>query len=449
MRGPPQALSKSQMSPIPTLADEDAARLRIRRSRALATGLLLVMVAVFVGTWLAPNPDFVLSLLHAASEAGIVGGLADWFAVTALFRHPLGLPIPHTAILPTSKDRIGRALGAFVERSFLTEAVLLPRLRAAEPGRRLAEWLSAPANAALIAEPLVAAMPQIVKALENPELRDFLNQAVGDQLRSLKVAPMVGRVLAVLTRSGEADALFERAVDIARAWIEDNRGEIDRLVGERSRWWIPTAIDRRIANAIVEGLAEILERLHERDSDARKKLGEAVAKFIADLIRSRERRRELNEAWRRLVQRPEIRAWLNAAFAELARGLRADAAASAPRSRAVIEKAIVSIGLTLAADAPMRGKIDQSAERLAVWVISFRGAIARFMAEVVKSWDAETLAQRLELVIGGDLQYIRMNGTIVGALVGCALFLITRAARSEEHTSELQSPLNLVCRLLL
>jgi len=385
------------------------------------------MVAAFVATWLAPNPGFVLSVVRAASEAGVIGGLADWFAVTALFRHPLGLPIPHTAILPTSKDRIGRALGAFVERSFLTEAVLLPRLRAAEPGKRVAAWLSSPENAALIADPLVAAMPQIVKVLENPELRDFLNQAIGDQLKSLNVAPLVGRVLAVLTRSGEADALFERAVDIARAWLEGNRGEINRLVEERSRWWIPAAIDRRIANAIIEGVAELLTSLHDRNSDARKKLGAAVAKFIADLIRSRERRRELNEAWRRLIQRPEVRAWLNAAFAELSKGLRADAAATAPRSRAVIEKAVVSIGETLAADAAMREKIGQSTERLAMWVISFRGAIARFMAEVVRGWDAETLVQRLELVIGSDLQYIRMNGTIVGALVGCALFLITRA----------------------
>ena len=414
------------MSPIPSVADEDAARLRIQRSRVLATGLLLIMVAVFVGTWLAPNPGFVVALMRAASEAGIVGGLADWFAVTALFRYPLGLPIPHTAILPNNKDRIGRALGAFVERSFLTEAVLLPRLRAVEPGRRLAEWLSSSENAALIADPLVAAMPQIVSALENPELREFLNQAVGDQLRSLNVAPVAGRVLTILTRSGEADALFKRGVDLARAWLNDNRAQIDKLVEERSRWWIPTAIDRRIAKAIVDGLVELVESLHDPKSEARKKLDEAVAKFIADLIRSRERRRELNEAWGRLLQRPEVRAWLNAVWSELSKALRTDAMIPASRSRAVLEKAIVSIGQTLAADAAMQEKINQFAERLTVRVISFRGAIARFMAEVVQSWDAETLAARLELVIGSDLQYIRMNGTIVGALVGCALFLITR-----------------------
>ena len=416
------------MSPIPSVADEEAARLRIRRSRNLATGLLLIMVAVFVGTWLAPNPGFGVALLRAASEAGIVGGLADWFAVTALFRHPLGLPIPHTAILPANKDRIGRALGAFVERSFLTEAVLLPRLRAAEPGKRLATWLSSSENVGLVVEPLVAAMPQIVGILENPELRKFLNQALGEQLRALNIAPIVGRVLAILTRSGEADALFERVIDLARMWLDDNREEIDGLVEERSRWWIPKAIDRRIARAIMDGLSELLESLHDPQSDARKKLGDGFVRLITDLIRSPERRKELNEARNRLLQHPEVQAWLNAVWSEVSKGLRADVASPSSRTREVLEKAIVSLGEALAADEVMQEKIDQYAERSAVRVIGFRGEIARFMAEVVRGWDAQTLAARLELVIGSDLQYIRVNGTIVGALVGCGLFLITWAS---------------------
>lgn len=415
------------MSALPSLADEEAARSRIRRSRNFATGLLLIMVAVFAGTWLAPNPGFGVALLRAASEAGIVGGLADWFAVTALFRHPLGLPIPHTAILPTNKDRIGWALGAFIERSFLTEAVLLPRLRAAKPGRRVATWLSSSENVALVVEPLVAAMPRIVSILENPELRDFLNQALGEQLRALNVAPIVGRVLAILTRSGEAEALFKRVIDLARAWLDDNRNEVDRLVEERSRWWIPKAIDRRIAKAIMDALSELLESLHDPESDARKQLGESFVRFIADLIRSPERRMELNEARNRLLQHPEVQAWLNAVWGELSKGLRADAASPTSRTRAVLEKAIVSLGEALAADESMQERIDQYAERFAVRVIGFRGEIARLIAEVVRGWDAETLAARLELVIGSDLQFIRMNGTIVGALVGCGLFLITRA----------------------
>ena len=415
------------MLAIPSVADEEAARLRIRRGRNFATGLLLVMVVVFAGTWLAPHPGSGVALLRAASEAGIVGGLADWFAVTALFRHPLGLPIPHTAILPANKDRIGRALGAFVERSFLTEAVLLPRLRAAEPGKRVAAWLSSSENVALVVEPLVAAMPQIVGILENPELRAFLNHALGEQLRAVNVAPIVGRVLAILTRSGEAEALFKRAIDLARAWLDDNRKEIDRLVEERSRWWIPKAIDRRIAKAIMDALSELLEGLQDPHSEARRKLGDGFVRFIADLIRSPERRTELNEARNRLLQRPEVQAWLNAVWSEVSKGLRADAASPNSRTKVVLEKAIVSLGEALAADAAMQEKVDQFAEGCVVRVIGFRGEIARFIAEVVRGWDAETLAARLELVIGTDLQFIRMNGTIVGALVGCGLFLVTSA----------------------
>ena len=410
--------------PIPSVLDEDAARTRIRRSRTLATALLLGMALVFVGASLAPNAGVGVALLRAASEAGIVGGLADWFAVTALFRRPLGLPIPHTGILPANKDRIGRALGAFVERSFLTEAVLVPRLRAAKPGRRLAEWLSSAENVPLIVDPVVAALPQIVSAVENPELRAFLNEAVGDQLRAVDLAPIVGRFLEILTQSGEADLLFKRAVDAALQWLNDNRAEIDKLVAQRSRWWMPPAVDRRIARTIVEGITDVLNGLSRPDSDTRKKFHEALAAFIGDLMRSPERREEWNETRNRLLRHPEVQAWLNMVWSELAQALRADVAKPASGARAVLEKAVLSIGQSLAADHVMQGKINRNIELLIMRVIPFRGEIGRFMAEVIRSWDADTLAARLELVIGSDLQYIRMNGTIVGALVGCALFLL-------------------------
>ena len=413
---------------IPTLRDEEKARQNIRRNRALATGLLATMVMLFGVTWLVPNPCFGTALLRAGAEAGIVGGLADWFAVTALFRHPLGLPIPHTAILPNNKDRIGRALGAFVERSFLTEAVLLPRLRAAHPGQRFAAWLSSPEIVPHIVEPIVAALPQIIRAVENRDLRDFLNQAVGEQLRRVDLAPILGRLLEILTHSGEADVLFERAIGIAVHWLDANRGVIEKLVAQHSRWWVPAVIDRRIARTIIEGVTEVLDGLHHPDGETRQKFREALAGLIEGLMHSPEQREELNEARNRLLQHPDVQGWLNAVWTELSEALAADLAdPTSSRTRAVLEKAITSVGQTLAADTAMQARIDEALERATGQVISFRGEIARFMAEVIRSWDAETLTARLELVIGSDLQYIRMNGTIVGCLVGCVIFLITWA----------------------
>ncbi|MGH1570942.1 DUF445 domain-containing protein [Methylobacterium sp. P31] len=410
---------------IPTIQDEESARRTIRRNQSLATGLLLVMVAVFVTTHLVRYPGFGIALLRSGSEAGIVGGLADWFAVTALFRHPLGLPIPHTAILPNNKARIGRALGTFVERSFLTETVLLPRLRAANPSRRLATWLSAPENAALVAEPVVAALPQILRVVESRELSDFFKEAAGEQLRAIDLAPAVGRVLGLLTQSGEADALFERATDIALQWLEQNRGEIDRLVAQRSRWWVPGAVDRRLARTLIESVSDVLTGLHQPESVSRQKFRSALTGLIDDLMHSPQRREELNEARDRLLQHPDVQAWLNAIWTELSEALAADAVDPSSGTRAALEKTIHSVGTALAADENMQAKIDFSLEKATGQVINYRGEIARFMAEVIEGWDAQTLTERLELVIGSDLQFIRMNGTIVGSLVGCLIFLVT------------------------
>ena len=196
------------------------------------------MVVLFGVTWLVPNPCFGTALLRAGAEAGIVGGLADWFAVTALFRHPLGLPIPHTAILP---DRIDRTCSWRVRRAQFSDRGRAPAAPASGPPRPALRCLAfLPTEiVSRIVEPIIAALPQIIRAVENRDLRDFLNQAVGEQLRKVDLAPILGRLLEILTHSGEADVLFERAIGIAVHWLEANRGVIEKLVAQHSRSWVP------------------------------------------------------------------------------------------------------------------------------------------------------------------------------------------------------------------
>jgi Protein of unknown function (DUF445) len=225
---------------------DEAARSRLKRNRTLATGLLVLMGVTFIGTHVIESPGFATMLLRSGAEAGIVGGFADWFAVTALFRHPLGLPIPHTAIVPSNKDRIARTLGGFVERNFLTEDVLLKKLREIHAGRRFAAWLAAPDTAPLIAGSLVGALPYLIRSLESRDLHDFAHRTLGEQLREADIAPILGRIVHALTASGEADILFERAVGIAARWLQDNAPQIDQLVQERSHWWIPRTMYGRL-----------------------------------------------------------------------------------------------------------------------------------------------------------------------------------------------------------
>jgi uncharacterized membrane-anchored protein YjiN (DUF445 family) len=412
----------------PAPGDADAVRRRrLSRNRLLATAMLTVMGVIFAATHLVAEPGFLTLLVRAAAEAGMVGGIADWFAVTALFRHPLGLPIPHTAIIPTNKDRIGSTLGRFVESNFLTPEVLLPKLRQLQAGRQAAAWLAAPATAGVISGAIAAALPGLMRSLQSRDLHDFVQRAFGDAFSRLDLAPVIAQAVRVLTASGEADVLFDRALGVATRWIDDNREHLDLLIRQRSRWWIPKAIDRRIAGAILDALTDLLTDLQDRDSDARAKFRVALDGLVTDLLDSPTQRAQVNDAARRLFAHPDTRAWLASVWSGLADAAEADLTQQQPQVAAALERPISLIARTLAADAVMQRHIDGAAEHIALAVIGWRTEIGAFIAEVVRNWDSRTLVERLELVVGSDLQYIRMNGTIVGACTGCLIFLVARA----------------------
>ncbi len=413
--------------PVSPAGADAARRQRLRLNRVLATAMLSGMGVVFIATHLVPEPGFLTLLIRAGAEAGMVGGIADWFAVTALFRHPLGLPIPHTAIIPTNKDRIGRTLGRFVESNFLTPEVLFPKLRQLQVGRRVAEWLAAPATAGLISHSITAALPRLISSLRSRDLHDFVQRAFGEEFRNLDVAPVIAHAMRLLATSGEADALFDRTIEIGIRWIGENRGQLDTIISQRSRWWIPKAIDRQIAAAIVDGVMELLTGLRDPGSDARAKFRAALAGIANDLLDSAEHRGQVNEAARRLFTRPDTRAWLASIWNQLCDAAIADLAQPQSRLSVTLEKPISLVAQTLATDEVMQQHIDDLVERIAHSLIGWRTEIGAFIAEVVRNWDSRTLVERLELVVGSDLQYIRMNGTLVGACVGCLIFLATRA----------------------
>jgi uncharacterized membrane-anchored protein YjiN (DUF445 family) len=403
---------------------ESAPHRNLRRNRALATALLGIMVVIFIITGVLRTSDFAVALLRAAAEAGIVGGLADWFAVTALFRHPLGLPIPHTAILPSNRDRIGHAIGRFVEQSFLTSAVLLPKLKSSEPARHLAVWLARPATVEALIGPVMALMPQVWR--EAAGFGKFLDRALARELRSIDVAPFVGHGLRLVAASGEADVLFERAAEAAISWLRDNRAQLDEIVRQRSRWWIPRPVNRAVASGLLDGLTEFLDKVRRADSDARRRFREGISSLAQKLSQSPEYRAQINAAKDRLLDHPDVRAWMMAIRRELSGLILADMHATDSKIRAALQTAVISVGKALAGDSEAQRRVNDLIERLVIQVIARRSDIGSFIAEVIKQWDARTLSDRFELVIGTDLQYIRMNGTIVGAAVGALIFLAER-----------------------
>jgi uncharacterized membrane-anchored protein YjiN (DUF445 family) len=409
---------------------ESEARLRraLQRNRALATGMLGGAAAIFLASAAVRAPGFWLGLVRAGAEAALVGGLADWFAVTALFRHPLGLPFPRTAVIPKNKDRIGDGLGDFVERNFLAPELLAAKLAELAPVARVARWLADPAHAEAVAQRVAETLPPLLRSLEDRELRLFVARSFQAQLHEAELAPTLGRIVALATRSGPVDALFDRALDAAADLLVRHEDRIYALVAERSRWWIPRTLDRRIAETIFAGIADIIAELRDPASEARRSFRADLETFADGLVHSPDWRRRVAEFKDKLLEQDEVQAWLASVWDELRAIVLADLEAPASRTRAALAQGLASLGLTLERDEGMQRRLHEGLEHVALAVVPWRGRISALIAEVVRGWDARTMAARIELAIGSDLQYIRMNGTLVGAAVGCLLYLIGRFA---------------------
>ncbi|HZS83259.1 MAG TPA: DUF445 domain-containing protein [Stellaceae bacterium] len=405
---------------------EASQRAALRRNKRRATLLLLAVASIFLATTAAREVGFWLLLLRAAAEAAVVGALADWFAVTAVFRRPLGLPIPHTAIVPRNQDRIGEGLGSFVAANFLTPGLLAEKLRQIDVAARIAAFLGEEAQAERLAERIVALLPYVIRSLEDEDIRNFAARALGEQLREADLAAAFGKSLGTLTQGAPFDTVFDRALDGLRRTVEREQGTIYRLVEERTAWWIPRAIDRRIAGAIMAAIAEFLTELRRPESRRRRALRARLAKLARDLVSSPPQRERFDALKNQLLDQPAVAAWLGAAWDALRAIVLDDLASPRSRTREALARGFCSLGRALAADEAMRARLNAAIEEAAVKaVVPWRNEIGRFISEVVRGWETRTVVERLELALGSDLQYIRITGTLVGACVGCLLFLLS------------------------
>ena len=409
---------------------EEFQRRALRRNRLIATALLGAMATIFLATNVVPEAGFWILLVRATAEAAVVGALADWFAVTALFRRPLGLPIPHTAIVPKSKDRIGEGLAAFIERNFLTPELVKAKLRAIDVARLFAEWLSCPANADAVADRLVRVVPYLLGAVEDRDIRDFIGNTVGRQLSAIDLAPILGRAITVLMADGVHERLLDRFLNLCREFLTNREDQLYAAAEiQRRRWWIPKAVNRQIAKAIVGGVIEIISNLRDPGSGPRQNLLRGIERLAQELCTSTEYRAHVEDAKLRLLEDPETRSWLSSIWDILERALQEDLASSTSRMRQTFAVAARSLGQDLLAKPEMRDRLNHTIEALATEAIPWRERLAQFIIEVVRQWDTKSFTERLELVVGRDLQYIRINGTLVGGLVGCLLYLVSTAIR--------------------
>jgi len=399
-----------------------------RGMKLAATGLLVVMAGVFAAAR-ALEPRYAwLSYVKAFAEAAMVGGLADWFAVTALFRHPLGLPIPHTAIIPRNKDRIGEALARFLQENFLIPGVVARRMQRIDVAGAAGRFLQTPAGQGTRiragASRLIADM---FESLDDERLGGIVKGAIAARLRKTEVSPLLGHALASAINEDRHVPMLEAAIRWMARALDANEPLIRDMVHKKANWVLKLAgLDAKLADAIIDGLRKLtVEMSTDPAHPVRIKVEEALAQLANDLQTRPETRERVETIKEQLLDNQSVSLWLDALWQRgreaMIRAARNPDAVLAGKLGEILK----SMGATLESDARIRVAINRFARRATVGMAaSYGSSIVKLVSETVRGWDARTVTARLEAAVGRDLQYIRINGTLVGGLVGLILHAV-------------------------
>ena len=413
-----------------TLSRFNPAQPGARGMKLAATGLLVVMAGVFIAAR-ALEPRYPgLGYVKAFAEAAMVGGLADWFAVTALFRHPLGLPIPHTATIPRNKDRIGEALARFLQENFLIPSVVARRMQRIDVAGAAGRFLQTPAGQGTRiragASRLIADM---FESLDDERLGGIVKGAIAGRLRKAEVSPLLGHALASAINEDRHVPMLEAAIRWMARALDANEPLIREMVHKKANWVLKLAgLDAKLADAIVDGLKKLtVEMSTDPAHPVRVKVEEALAQLANDLQTRPQTRERVEAIKEQLLDNQSVSLWIDTLWQKgreaIIKAARNPDAVLAGKLGEVLK----AMGTTLESDARIRVAINRFARRAAVGMAaSYGSSIVKLVSETVRGWDARTVTARLEAAVGRDLQYIRINGTIVGGLVGLILHLVDR-----------------------
>jgi uncharacterized membrane-anchored protein YjiN (DUF445 family) len=400
----------------------------LRRMRMVAGGLLVVMAALLIVAR-AYAPQYpALGFVRAFAEAAMVGGLADWFAVTALFRHPLGLPIPHTAIIPRNKDRIGDTLAQFLRDNFLVPSVVARRMRRLDVAGSVGKWLAnPPGGQGRLRRGASRLAANLLEAFDPQRLGGMVKGMIGNRLRATEVSPLLGQTLTAAIREDRHVPLLDGVIRWAANVLRTNEHLIRQMVHERAggimRW---TGLDETLANKLIDGIEGLINDMADDPAHPmRAKAEESLALFAFDLQHDAKVRRRVEGLKAELIDNPAMQRWLDGLW-EQARGamLRVTRDPDAVLA-GQLGDALRQLGETLQKDAALRETINRFVRRSTVGMAADYGdGIVRLVSETVRGWDARTITRRLENAVGRDLQYIRVNGTLVGGLVGLIIYTL-------------------------
>ncbi|MER7759523.1 DUF445 domain-containing protein [Streptomyces sp. NPDC097619] len=411
-------------------ADEEKRR-GVRRMKATATGLLVLVAVVYaLATWAEhAGAGGWAGYVAAAAEAGMVGALADWFAVTALFRRPLGLPIPHTAIIPTKKDQLGLSLGEFVGENFLSSEVVTARLRSLAIGGRVGAWLAEPEHADRVTAELATALRGALTVLRDSDVQAVVGEAITRRADNVEIAPGAGKTLERIV----ADGGHRRVVDLvcvkAHDWLVTHGDSVMDAVQGGAPGWTPRFVDRKVGERVYKELLRFVTEMRDMpEHPARGAVDRFLADFAADLQGDTETRARVERLKSEILARREVQDVIASAWSAIRAMILSAAEDERSELRLRVRTSLISLGARLATDGRLQSKVEGWIEGALVHVVTrYRTEITSLITDTVAGWDAEHTSRKIEAHIGRDLQFIRINGTVVGALAGLLIYTVSQA----------------------
>jgi uncharacterized membrane-anchored protein YjiN (DUF445 family) len=394
------------------------------RMRRLANGLLLAMTLLYIAAHAFGGEHPGWGYVRAFAEAAMVGALADWFAVTAIFRRPLGLPIPHTAVIPKNQGRIADALGSFIAENFLAPDLVESRVRTQDMAMGLGRWLSGPEQTTRLADGIVSAIPAVLDTLDDETVAEFLRRQTSTHFMSAQLAPTIGNIIEALAAQGRHQALLDAALDEGWKWLEQNHGQIRSKVRDRTGWLMRLlTVDAKASEAMIGALEDLLsEAARDSNHPLRVRVNELVARFANDLKHDPVLHARVQSWMGDILTHPAVSQALDAAWTQAKEALRKDCQSPTSHLRTWVSGGLQRFGEGLTEDETVRDALNERLRALIVDLAARHGPdVSKLVSDTIRGWDAATVVQKLEQNVGRDLQFIRLNGTIIGGLVGLLL----------------------------
>ena len=404
-------------------ADEERRR-GLRRMRTLAVGLLALAAVVYV---LTLDQDGFLGFVNAGAEASMVGAIADWFAVTALFKHPLGLPIPHTALVPKRKDELGKGLEEFFGENFLQETIIRDRVAAATISMRLGEWLSQPHNARRVVDEVADVASIGLARVKDEHIAELVESVLVPRFREEPIAPLLGTFVVEVVRDDLHHGVVDLALEELHRWLVDNPDTFTEVLSERAPWWAPTRLNEAVTGRLHTEAVRWLEDIrNDPRHHAREAFDSVLAQLGQDLLFDPETQERAEGLKMRLLEHPQFTTTGISLWNGLRRALLQALRDPAGPVRDRLQQELVAFADRLTVDEPLRARMDGLAADAAVFAVDRYGAeLTAVITHTIERWDGKEAARRIELHVGRDLQFIRINGTIVGGLVGVLIHTVS------------------------